>query len=151
MRNTSGTGELRRLDTPVVWKYEQIRPSWKSKSSWKNIKTQSSLEFGFQYADWIHLNNCIYTIETCGLSDNLQLLNPLNNCSLKNRKCVYICIIYKIHIVKSTINIQYRNTKDNYMFRPPNRAIIRLYMDWRRLMDQVVYGGGTRSRLYHKS
>jgi len=73
MKSTSGTGEMRRLYTPVVWKSEQIRPSWKSKSSWENIKTQSSLEFGVEYADWIHLNNCVYIIETCGLRENLQL------------------------------------------------------------------------------
>jgi hypothetical protein len=34
------------------------------------------------------------------------------------------------------------------MFQPLNRSIIRLYMDWRRLMDQVVSGGGGRDLVY---
>jgi hypothetical protein len=60
---------------------------------------------------------------------------------------------YKIRIVKSTIN-QYTISeyKNNYMFRHLNRAIIRLYMELEKTNGSGGdwWGGGPRSRLYHK-
>jgi hypothetical protein len=105
----------------------------------------------------LYFFNINISYAACYVTDVPQLTTLAHNI-----RWVYICIVYlycisvlytkhKIHTVKSTIN-QYTISeyKNNYMFRPLNRAIIRLCVELEKTNGSggEWWGKGERDLVY---